>query len=123
MARRIKVFNIDPVAKPRMVKSDAWKKRKCVLNYWAFKDELCLHKKGFEIKDNMSYEFIIAMPKGWSNKKKKLIEDSPHKQKPDLDNLLKALWDCLLIEDSHISSVSNISKKWGYSGKIIIKEL
>ena len=33
-------INIQPVAKPRMTRSDRWKKRPVVLKYWQFKDAL-----------------------------------------------------------------------------------
>ncbi|HHE6457291.1 TPA: RusA family crossover junction endodeoxyribonuclease, partial [Proteus mirabilis] len=34
----MKVFNIEPVPKPRMTQADKWKKRPPVLKYFAFKD-------------------------------------------------------------------------------------
>lgn len=41
---RVKVFNIEPVPKPRMTQADKWKKRPPVLKYFAFKDEVKLNK-------------------------------------------------------------------------------
>ena len=116
----MKVFNINPQPKPRMVKSDAWSGRKCVADYWRYKDELNLQRKGFEITNGMDYMFIMPMPKSWSNKKKLEMNCKPHQQKPDLDNLIKALWDCLLVDDSIIWHIKEAKKIWGNVGKILI---
>ena len=120
MYNETKVFNINPMPKPRMVKSDAWKKRPIVLKYWAYKDELNLYNNDFEIKNGMSYQFVIKMPNTWPKKKKAAMDGQPHIQRPDLDNLIKALWDCLMPEDSHIWKVCSIEKVWGYVGYIKI---
>ena len=114
---------IDPIAKPRMVKSDSWKKRPTVLRYWAYKDELQLKckLKNISITDQLHCEFIIKMPKSWSNKKKELMNGKPHKSKPDCDNMIKAVNDCLLIDDSAIYKIS-ASKYWGHTGSIIFFE-
>jgi len=60
------------------------------------------------------------MPKSWSKKKKEEMYCQPHKQRPDLDNLIKALQDCLCEEDSHIHTYLDVSKVWGKDGAIII---
>lgn len=114
-------FNIDPVAKPRMTRRDIWAKRPCVVNYYKFKDQLLkLAKKAkFKLTDEYKVEFIIAMPDSWNSKKKKFFEGTPHKKRPDLDNLLKALNDCMLVEDSSIWQIT-ASKTWGKEGKIRI---
>ena len=36
----MKKIKIIPRAKPRMTRADTWKKRPCVVKYWAYKDEL-----------------------------------------------------------------------------------
>lgn len=110
------IYDITPYAKPRMVSSDRWKKRPAVLKYWAYKAE-CI-AKGIEPRDEQSIIFLMPMPKSWSNKKKERMQGQPHRQRPDLDNLLKGLWD-ILPEDSHIASVT-ACKKWAHKGQIII---
>ena len=52
--------------------------------------------------------------------KTKDLDGKPHTLKPDLDNLIKAFQDSLLDNDSFIHTYKNISKIWGYDGKIII---
>lgn len=44
---------------------------------------------------------------------------TPHMQKPDKDNLEKALLDCVFEEDSHVWD-GRVSKLWGWTGAIII---
>jgi len=116
------IFLLSPVPKPRMTRADTWKKRPIVLSYWAFKDAINLiaNKEGFKLGNAFRIVFYIEMPKSWSKKKKEFMNGKPHKQKPDLDNLLKAVSDCLLNEDSGIYYVI-ASKKWSYTGKIKVE--
>ena len=43
-------------------------------------------------------------------------------QRGDLDNLIKSLQDCLLVEDSAVHSVK-MSKIWGEAGAIVVGPL
>ena len=59
--------------------------------------------------------FFIQMPKSWSQKKKDKMRGCPHRQKPDLTNLIKAAEDALYVngrDDSIISSYAGLSKVW-----------
>ncbi len=114
------VIKINPVAKPRMTQSDKWKKRKCVLVYRAFCDELRLQARNFELGGNYKICFYLPMPKSWSKKKKEYMKGTPHQQKPDLDNLIKSINDALLKDDSVVYRFE-ASKWWGDEGKIIIQ--
>ncbi|MFA9202101.1 MAG: RusA family crossover junction endodeoxyribonuclease [Candidatus Nanopelagicaceae bacterium] len=105
-----------------MTRSDAWKRRSCVVKYWAFKDELVNLWEDRELSDTFHVIFTLPMPVGWSNKKKLATTGLPHQQKPDTDNLLKAFCDCLLREDSHLWDV-RATKLWGYKGSIELREL
>ena len=99
------IFNINPVPKPRMTRQDTWKQRPCVVKYWQFKDEIQkqMEKKGFELEDDYCVIFKIPVPKSLSKKKQeKLLNKLVHKKRPDLDNLEKALNDCMKEEDSTI---------------------
>ena len=111
---------IDPVAKPRMTRRDIWAKRVCVERYWAFKDALInlCKQQDFVLGDKYKVEFLIKMPDSWSKKRKFLMEGKPHQQKPDLDNLLKAVNDCLKVDDKYIYSI-DATKSWWKEGKII----
>jgi Holliday junction resolvase RusA-like endonuclease len=114
------VYNIIPVAKPRMTRSDKWKQRPCVMKYRAYKDEV--KSKIIHLADTHRVTFILPMPKSWSNRKKSEMAGRPHKSRPDLDNLLKGLWDALLIDDAHIWDC-RATKQWGHEGSIHINPL
>ena len=117
----IKKYDILPVPKPRMTKADAWKKREAVQRYWNFK----AHCKLIDLKlpeGSFHVHFVLPMPDSWSKKKRTGSLLMPHKQKPDIDNLLKALLDALFEDDSHINDC-RASKWWGEEGCIIIEEI
>ena len=90
-------FSGDPVAKPRMTQRDKWQKRPIVEKYWAFKDAINAFAVAQEFKLANSYraKIYIAMPVSWSKKKRDKMRLQPHKQRPDLDNFLKAIQDAL----------------------------
>tara|TARA_Y100000310_G_scaffold294855_1_gene325682 strand:- start:289 stop:636 length:348 start_codon:yes stop_codon:yes gene_type:complete len=114
------IIDIEPMSKPRMVYSDRWRKRKCVLDYWAYKDELSLKAAGFELGPDLEITFYLSMPKSWSKKKKSLLEGEPHMQTPDLDNLIKAFMDCVSENDAHVHTI-NAEKIWAYEGRIDVQ--
>ena len=110
---------IDPMPKPRMTRSDAWKKRPCVLAYWAWKKELLLKlgRKTFFQDGLLHVKFFISIPTSWSIKKQQAMRGQPHQQKPDLDNLVKALQDALCVSDAHIYEI-HAKKLWADQGSI-----
>lgn len=114
-----KTIKINPIGKVRMTQSDKWKKRPCVMRYRAFADELrykC-NLQGIEIDTCLNAIFTLPMPKSWSKKKKEMMNGKPHQQKPDIDNICKALLDPLLKDDSGVHQLI-VSKIWGYEGSI-----
>ena len=116
-------LNIVPVAKPRMTQSDKWKKRPATEKYWKYKDDLkmlCFLCR-WQPKEDLDIKFVIPMPTSWSEKKRVEMDGKPHTQRPDLDNLIKAFKDALLIEDSHVHTYHNMKKNWGRNGAIILK--
>tara|TARA_R110000737_G_scaffold340469_2_gene363394 strand:- start:1861 stop:2211 length:351 start_codon:yes stop_codon:yes gene_type:complete len=114
------IYNIKPCPKPRMTQSDRWKKRPPVLRYWAFCDEVRL--MGLVLPESgSSVIFTMPMPKSWPKKKRASMLGEYHQQKPDLDNLFKALGDAVYKDDSKICSVT-MSKVWGESGSIEINK-
>lgn len=114
-----KEYNIIPVPKPRMTQSNKWRISASQARYNAFKDE-CRVKDVFIPDCGADINFYIPMPKSWTKKKKREYLGSPHQQTPDLDNLLKALFDALFKKDQHIWSVK-ATKVWCDCGKIVIK--
>jgi Holliday junction resolvase RusA-like endonuclease len=116
------VFNITPIGKPRMVRSDAWKKRPAVLRYWQFKERLNIQAKmmDYKVEETIDVVFVLPMPESWSKKKRDTYCGGPHQSTPDIDNLCKAFFDCLCQQDSFIYDIKAL-KIWGEIGKIIIR--
>lgn len=110
-------YPITPVPKPRQTRADKWKKRESVMRYRAFADEVRL--RGLEIDHNSKIVFMLPMPKSWSKAKKERNDGWPHEETPDLDNLVKALFDAVYKNDSHIWRV-NAEKRWGNKGSITV---
>lgn len=65
-------IKINPIAKPRMTRSDKWKQRDCVVRYRDYKLKLlvALSKYDKTNYDTIDIEFILEEPKSWSSKKK-----------------------------------------------------
>jgi len=121
------VIYINPQAKPRMVASDKWKKRLVVEKYWVYKQliKLSLNQEQQEILEKTekfeSIKFYMALPESWSKKKKKETNNKPHQQTPDIDNLLKGLFDVLMIEDKRVWRIRELEKKWSNKPRIEIE--
>ena len=98
-----------------MTQRDKWQQRPCVLKYRAFCDEVRLKVKSGP--PQVSVSFHMPMPKSWSKKKKERMDGTPHLNRPDLDNLVKAWCDALYPEDSVIWSI-HATKFWSYKGSI-----
>lgn len=91
------------------------------MRYRAFCDHVRL--LGVTLPESYAHvTFVIPMPKSWSKKKRAEMDGKPHQSKPDKDNLEKALMDALFTDDSHIWD-SRVTKLWGETGKIIIREI
>ena len=113
------IYTITPVAKPRQTQSDKWKKRPCVMRYRAFADE-CRLKRVFLPTAGAIITFHMPMPISWSKTKREQMKGKPHQQKPDWDNLGKALSDAVYGEDCHVWDV-RIIKVWSVIGQIEIE--
>lgn len=117
------IVPVEPVGAPRMTQRDKWKKRPCVLRYFAFRDAV---RKAVgpiaSVPDRVDCIFYFAMPKSWSKKKQAKFVGLPHRVKPDRDNCDKAICDSLFEEDSAIHEGSQI-KRWCWPGqeRVVIK--
>ena len=116
-------LTIDPVAKPRMTRSDRWKKRPCVMRYRDYSNRLreaALLQK-YVPANELIMQFHIKMPVSWSKKKKEQMRGKPMQSRPDIDNLQKSILDSLFPdEDSAIWKVC-ASKRWADVGSVTIK--
>ena len=115
-----KIIDIKAVPKPRQTRSDKWKQRPCVVAYRTFADELRLKfGKVPEAANAIRVTFAIKVPDSWSRKRKAHTFDTAHQQKPDIDNLLKAVMDALLPEDKGIARIE-CQKFWSDVDRITI---
>jgi Holliday junction resolvase RusA-like endonuclease len=64
-------------------------------------------------------EFHLEMPDSWSEKKKAKMDGEPHQQKPDVDNLLKSVLDCVR-SDAHVHTVA-ARKVWSRTAYILLE--
>ena len=112
------IYEVTPVPKPRQTRADVWKKRPCVVRYREFADRC--RELGMMVQNGDRISFLIEMPRIWSAKKRAALDGQPHQQRPDLDNLLKALMDAVLPEDCSIWHLGHVTKRWGAVAAIII---
>lgn len=84
-----------------------------------------LQKLGIEIPDSgASIQFVMPIAKSRSKKDHLSMPGTPHQQRPDLSNLLKAVEDAARYGkpkgDQTIWSYGKLSKVWGPRGYIIV---
>lgn len=120
------IIMVNPCSKPRMTQRDKWNPSKAALKYFAFKDLLRAERNRLGVPELPSQlkaiVFMVPMPKSWSKVKKAEMNGKLHEQRPDLDNYLKAFWDALCKEDSHIASIKGeLGKYWYTEGRIILR--
>jgi Holliday junction resolvase RusA-like endonuclease len=115
---------VNPMGAVRQTRRDVWKKRPCVEKYHAFRDTLRHYSQTFDflLSDNFKIMFYIPMPKSWSQKKRDKMYMLPHDQKPDIDNLIKAVMDALKPDDKKVWKIS-AEKRWAFEGEINIKNM
>ena len=117
----MKIYGITPIGKPRMTRADKWKQRPAVMRYRAFCDEVRLKNVAMP-EQGGHITFVVPMPKSWSQKNRVTINGQSHQQKPDADNMIKALMDALFTDDAHIWDF-RVTKVWGESGQILISDI
>jgi Holliday junction resolvase RusA-like endonuclease len=72
-----------------------------VAKYRAFRDELQIRNVALDVDHYFHVLFLMPPAASWSEKKRQRHYWQPHRQRPDLDNMVKALLDGLFSEDSH----------------------
>ena len=114
---------IDAVAKPRMTRSDRWKKRPCVMRYRAYSNRLreaALMQKYIPANE-LIMQFYIKMPVSWSKKKKEQMRGEPMQSRPDIDNLEKSILDSLFRDDDSAVWKVCASKRWADVGSVTLE--
>jgi Holliday junction resolvase RusA-like endonuclease len=106
-----------PIGKPRMTQRDTWMRRPAVVRYRQFADALREAAGGVrEGADMVLVTAWVAMPESWTKKKKAELVGQPCRQRPDWDNIGKAVCDSLFDEDCCIWAGLTM-KYWCYSGQ------
>lgn len=114
------MYAIDPMGAPRMTRRDRWKQRPVVQRYHAFRDQVrALRVQVPEAGAHVT--FVIPMPPSWSRAKREAHRWQPHQQRPDVDNLAKALLDAVFAEDCRVHDL-RVTKLWGDHGMIVVCE-
>ena len=112
---------VAPVAKPRMTRRDKWAQRDTVVRYRDYKDAIRPYAVDL-VTEPQKVVFYLPMPKSWSGSKRTCMCKQLHRQKPDVDNLLKGLMDAWLIDDAAVASV-HVEKRWAIGGMIEIQPI
>lgn len=112
---------LDPIGAPRQSRRDTWKPSDRVKRYRAWKDKFrpACAALGWELKPILRASFFIAMPPSWSKKKRAAMLGQPHMQKPDIDNLCKAVMDAFGKDDGFVWD-SHATKRWAEQGSIVL---
>ncbi len=131
-SRKFFLFDVIPMGAVRMSSSDRWKvnpnhkdprkrQREPVTRYFAFKDRLKTQSQelGFQLGELLDIVFFVPMPDAWSEKKKQRSIGLPCKVRPDVDNMVKGVMDCLKSEDGDVWYV-RAEKRYAWSGSILI---
>lgn len=110
-------YPIVPIAAPRQNRASRFnpKLKRRIERYHAFRDEVRWRK--VNIPPCCYVVFEMPVPRSARSR-----VGLPHEQTPDLDNLLKALWDACLRTDAHVHTVL-ARKVWALEGAIAVGEL
>lgn len=115
----MKAIPIVPMGAVRMTQKDKWKP--AAKRYFGYQAQLRAQLPRYVLKEKLPrIIFYLPMPRSWSEQKKQEMEGLPHKQKPDLDNLIKGFMDTVATEDCHVWRISGVEKRWAREGMIVI---
>lgn len=122
---------IQPVPAPRMSKQDKWASTRsaAAARYVRYCEELRRRKPLMELLrtgDPMRIDFFLRMPPSWSDAKKAANVGMPHRSKPDLDNLVKALYDATFHQrkpGDQIVWATMAVKRWDIEGYFTVQTL
>jgi len=106
------VIPIAAIGAPRMTRRDTWKKRPCVVAYHQWRDIVRAHCKDVPSADRVEALRVYCrfVPPG-SMRRRKVVCGSLKRTKPDVDNIAKAVMDCLWEQDQAIADV-RVRKVW-----------
>lgn len=91
--------------------------------YARYKTALAMFLRGYNIKqcpEVFKIQFVMPFPISYTQKQCRELVGSPHRYKPDIDNLVKGFMDCFGKDDSGVHRIE-AEKVWGYDGRIILE--
>ena len=109
------IMHARPIGKPRQTQRDKWAKRPAVLRYRDWADKLRSIARNLpqpEQITDLSWTAYFEPPKSWPKRKRFEAIGTIHRQKPDRDNIDKAVLDALFERDEAIG-VGTLKKYWG----------
>lgn len=102
------IVPITPQSKPRITHQSIWSDS--AKKYYKYSNDL---KKlyPYDLPSSLIISFHMPMAPSWSKKKRAELVGRPCQQRPDIDNLVKAVMDALCDDDSYIYHV-DAGKFW-----------
>ena len=91
--------------------------------YARYKTAVMMFLRGFGVREcpeSFRIQFVMPFPISYTQKQCRELEGSPHRYKPDIDNMVKGFMDCFGKDDSGVHTIQ-AQKVWGYEGKIILE--
>lgn len=108
---RIKRENLRPSGLARLQRLEKYNQYKVDLL------SLCKSKRFVLPSQGLCVRFFIPMPKSWKKWQRERMNGKLHRSRPDIDNLLKAVFDSLMAEDKFIGHLGEVAKIWTDSEK------
>lgn len=113
---------LEAIGKPRMTRRDAWSKRPAVKRYNEWKDrfraatKMILNRIDLDLVTDVSWIAVFAIPPSLTRREREARAGKPHTQKPDRDNIDKAILDTLFHHDEGIAD-GTLRKRWAAPGE------
>lgn len=114
---------IHPKPAPRITHQGRFTKK--AFCYYAYKEYIKMYcaANNFSLSEKIRITFYIPIGKSISKKERAKRLGNPHKFRPDLGNLIKAVEDALLEDDSAIWYYEKMQKIWSETGKIVVENV
>ena len=113
--------------KPRMTQRDRWKKRPAVVRY----RDWCDRVRGIIVNAvtlpdpstvmELNWVAYFEPPTSWAKKRRALAVGELHRQRPDRDNIDKAILDCLWPSSDSAIAAGRIEKRWDWNSRLEIE--
>lgn len=113
-----------PISKPRMTQRDRWAKRPCVLRYRDWCDKvrsIAGTLPDASLVAEVNWTAYFEPPASWAKSRRLAAYDTPHRAKPDLDNVAKGIMDCLWPESDSGIHTMTAAKRWSMGARIEIE--